>query len=560
MLGSTLRIVVCACIALVAAALVQGDAFTARAAAVPSPSGIPSAPSVPQPFGGIASPTPTPPPSARFVTPTPSAQLPPPTPSIPITTTIGHIGDLERAGAGPLPANPPSAHHPHRNTQPSALAVYLSDSDPSVQARAAIAIGRLRNVAGDGYLIAVLQSSTASDDVKAAAAFALGTIGSTDATSALSSALSRGSSVVAGAAADSLGRIGGDYVIDPLVRALSSRDPYIRGKAAVGLGEAADVVAPPRTLDAPYRQSAGRALSGAMRYERDPEAKWREAWAIGRSLFAEDQADLRTMIADPQELVREFAAQGMRRLRDQKYALALHLAANDSSWRVRVEVARALAALRDNTKVNLTPPAVPDDDLAKPPPVATSAPFGDHPEVAIVTTKGTIVVELFPDEAPYTVDNFLYLVDHGFYDNQQLFRVIQDFVIQGGDPTNGGNDGGPGYTIPAELNPVEQLTGVLAFGLDYPDNKHADVDSAGSQFYITQSPQLHLDINFSTFGRVVKGLAVVDAIREHSADTPEARKLPADLVLQMYRCQPVIAQTDDIEHLLRNGEVGYSAQ
>ena len=68
--------------------------------------------------------------------------------------------------------------------------------------------------------------------------------------------------------------------------------------------------------------------------------------------------------------------------------------------------------------------------------------YGDHPEVAIVTSKGVIVVELFPDEAPYNVDNFLYLVDRGYYDNQQLFRVIQNFVIQGGDPTNGGGDGG----------------------------------------------------------------------------------------------------------------------
>ena len=429
-----------------------------------------------------------------------------------------------------------------------------------MQARAAIALGRLHNVAGIPALVGVLQSQSASEQVKADAAFALGTIHSQDGQAALIAAALHGSPEVAGAAADALGRIGGDTVIDPLVRLLSSRDPYIRGKAAIGIGEATATVAPPRPIDNAYRSNAGRAIATSITYERDPEAKWRMAWAIGRSLYDIDQASLRTMIADPQELVRQYAAQGMRRLKDQKYALALHLAVNDPSWRVRVEVARALAALKDTTKVDLTPPAVPADDQKMPKALAPGAPYGAHPQVAIVTTKGVIVVELFPDQAPYNVDNFLYLVDRGYYDNQQLFRVIQNFVIQGGDPTNGGGDGGPGYTVPAELNPLEQLTGVLALGLDYPDNLHADVDSGGSQFYITESPQLHLDVNFSTFGRVVKGMAVVDAIRVHDAESPADRAKPADIVTKMFRCEPVSSQSPDVEHLLRSKEIGYDAR
>lgn len=500
-----------------------------------------------------AAPTPVPSPSPAQAT----NVLPPPSPSIPDSTTIGKIGALERAGAGPLPAKD---HHPRRETQPSALVPYLKNDDPAVQARAAIAIGRLRSTAGVGPLVDVLQSSTASDDVKAAAAFALGVIHSTDGEAALVAAALHGSSQVAGAAADSLGRIGGDPVIDPLDRLIKSRDPYVRGMAAIGIGEATATIAPPRPIDSSYRVNAGVAVANAIQYERDPEAKWREAWAIGRSLYDVDQASLRTMIADPQELVRQYAAQGMRRLKDQRYALALHLAANDPSWRVRVEVARALAVLRDNTHVDLTPPAVPASDRSLPKALPTSAPYGPHPQVAIETTKGVIVVEMFPDEAPYNVDNFLYLVDHGYYDQQQLFRVIQNFVIQGGDPTNGGDDGGPGYSVPAELNPLQQLTGVLALGLDYPDNLHADVDSGGSQFYITESPQLHLDINFTTMGRVVKGMAVVDAIREHDAQSAADRAKPADIVKKMYRCEPVTPQTDDIERLLRTKEIGYNAQ
>lgn len=515
------------------------------AAPTPSPSG--SRTPLPSPKATAAPPTATP------VT----NVLPPPSPSIPDTTTIGKIGVLERAGAGPLASKD---HHPRRATLPSALAPYLKDSDPAIQARAAVAIGRLRYTAGVGSLVEVLQSQTASDDVKTAAAFSLGVIHSTDGQAALIAAALHGSSEVAGAAADSLGRIGGDGVVDPLTRLLRSHDPYVRGMAAIGIGEATSTVAPPRYMDSQYRLNAGRAIATAIQFEHDPEAKWREAWAIGRSLYDVDQDSLRPMIADQNELVREFAVQGMRRLKDQKYALALHLAANDPSWRVRVEVERALVAMRDNTHVDLTPPAVPQSDQSQPTALATSAPYGPHPQVAIVTTKGVIVIEMFPDEAPYNVDNFLYLVDRGYYDDQQLFRVIQDFVIQGGDPTNGGADGGPGYSVPAELNPLLQLTGVLALGLDYPDNLHADVDSGGSQFYVTESPQLHLDVNFTTMGRVVRGMAVVDAIRIHDADSAADRAKPADIVKKMYRCEPVTPQTPDIENLLRTKEIGYSAQ
>ena len=532
-------------IAVLASALVLG---AAARASQPSPS--PSATAAPSAA-----------PAARATASAPAtAILPPPSPSLPDTTTFGKIGELERAGAGPLPAVPASAHHPVRLTPPSAFDAYLSDADPAIAARAAIAVGRLRNPNGVPALVGVLQSRTASDDVKAAAAFALGVIGSTAGEGALAGAALHGPSPVAGAAADSLGRIGGDSVIDPLTRALVSHDAYVRGQAALALGEATDKRSQPVPVDPLFRQTAGKALASAIAYERDPEVKWRMAWAIGRALYAEDQATLRTMIADPQELVRAMAAKGMGYLKDPKYILALHLAATDSSWRVRVEVQRSLAAMKDNTPVDLTPPAVPADDQTQPKAVVPGTPWGDHPEVAIVTTKGVIVVELFPEIAGYNVDNFLYLVDRGFYDNEQLFRVIQDFVIQGGDPTNGGGDGGPGYSVPGELNQLEQLTGVLALGLDYTDNVHADLDSGGSQFYITESPQLHLNRNFSTFGRVVKGMAVVDAIRVHDAETPADAKKPADLVLKMYRCEPVIDQTPATELLLRTKEIGYDAR
>jgi peptidyl-prolyl cis-trans isomerase B (cyclophilin B) len=220
----------------------------------------------------------------------------------------------------------------------------------------------------------------------------------------------------------------------------------------------------------------------------------------------------------------------------------------------------ALAALRDPTRVNLKPPEIPAADKTEPVPVASSAPAGDHPQVAIVTNKGVIVLELFPEAAPYSVDSFLSLVDRGFYNGLTYFRVISDFVVQGGDPKNTG-DGGPGYSIPAELNSLEQLTGIISYGLDYDTKTNTPlIDSAGSQYYITQSPQLHLDRAFTVFGRVVKGMSVVDNI----SDQPDAPRPPGigppDIAKRVYRCEPVTPQTDEVERKLRTAEIGYDAR
>jgi cyclophilin family peptidyl-prolyl cis-trans isomerase len=135
--------------------------------------------------------------------------------------------------------------------------------------------------------------------------------------------------------------------------------------------------------------------------------------------------------------------------------------------------------------------------------------------------------------------------------------VIPDFVVQGGNPDAGkpNGSGGPGFNVPDEVNPIEQLTGMLALGLDYNEQNKPILDSAGSQYYITESPQLHLDESFSTFGRVVKGLAVVYNTTTHDPNKPN---IPADMVTRMYRCEPVTPQTPEIELKLRTVEAGYN--
>jgi peptidyl-prolyl cis-trans isomerase B (cyclophilin B) len=486
-------------------------------------------------------------------TPVPSrGNLPPPTPSASSSTPFGEIGLLERSRTQvPLPAN-------WLSTTLSALDKYLDDRDPSVQARAVLALGRIGDAASDPTLVTVLGDGRRADSVRAMAAFSLGLIASPDSAPVLAEATRRDSPVIAAAAAGALGRIGGAAVVDELTQLVSDRDAGVREQAAVGLGEVALPGA--QSIDFAHRQAAADKLSQSIFSERDPEVRWREAWALGRAFYQNSAPTLRRLLTDDEELVRLYAVSGLRRLKDRSYALPIRLEANDPSWRVRWEVRYALNALHDPTRVNVRPSPVPKEDLVEPTPLASSAPFGAHPQVAIVTNKGVIVLELFPDEAPYSVDNFLSLVDRGFYNGLSYFRVISDFVVQGGDPTNSG-DGGPGYSIPAELNPVEQLTGIISYGLDYDTRANTPLlNTAGSQYYITQSPQLHLDRAFTVFGRVVKGMAVVDDISDQP-DPPRPPGIgPPDEAKQVYRCVPVTPQTDDVEQKLRTVEIGYGAQ
>ena len=126
----------------------------------------------------------------------------------------------------------------------------------------------------------------------------------------------------------------------------------------------------------------------------------------------------------------------------------------------------------------------------------------------IETDRGTIELELYPQHAPKTVNNFAFLAGEGFYDEVSFHRVIADFMIQGGDPTGTGR-GGPGYRFEDETrgNPLRHETGVISMA-------NAGPNTNGSQFFITHAPQPHLDGRHTVFGKVVQGQDVVDAIRQ----------------------------------------------
>src|SRR6059058_5976139 len=137
------------------------------------------------------------------------------------------------------------------------------------------------------------------------------------------------------------------------------------------------------------------------------------------------------------------------------------------------------------------------------------------------TNHGAIGLELFDDDAPKTVENFLKLVNDGFYDRVIFHRVIPDFMIQGGDPTGTGS-GGPGYSFEDEFNDHKVERGALAMA-------NAGPNTNGSQFFIvTTEAAPWLDGKHTVFGRVTEGMDVVDTISELPRD---ARDKPHDDVV-----------------------------
>ena len=122
----------------------------------------------------------------------------------------------------------------------------------------------------------------------------------------------------------------------------------------------------------------------------------------------------------------------------------------------------------------------------------------------IVTSKGAFTIEFLPDEAPLTVDNFIKLGRVGYFDGQTIPRVVPNFVIQAGDP-RGDQNGGPGYQIRCEINEAPFDRAAVGMAL-------SGKDTGGSQWFVTHSPQPHLDGGYTVFGRVISGMDVVDKI------------------------------------------------
>ena len=142
----------------------------------------------------------------------------------------------------------------------------------------------------------------------------------------------------------------------------------------------------------------------------------------------------------------------------------------------------------------------------------------DKPVVSMyIEGYGSVVVELYPEYAPNTVNNFISLVKSGFYDNNTFHRLSKGFVLQGGDPTGTGT-GGPGYSIKGEFatngvvnNTLKHEKGIISMA------RAGHPDSAGSQFFIMLGKAEHLDGSYAAFGKVIQGMDIVEYIEKREA-------------------------------------------
>lgn len=431
------------------------------------------------------------------------------------------------------------------------LATDLNGSDSHLATRAALAIGRTKDPAGVPLLQRHLHDK--NDAVRAMAVYGLGLIGTGAGAQELTVALiADRSSAVRVAALDAIGRyenahrlpLANEMIAASTVGAVlkGDRDPIVRARAATAFES--------------FRNSqlgdyVSRQLLAAWQAERNQDVRWHIMWTIFRGYANRvPRTVLSAALHDRNELVRIEAVRSYGKLKNKDAIAALVPLTQDPSWRVQLQALDAIRQLKGEPlteHLKEIPPGIHTPPVrvqnyaeiaplprpavtGKPgPPTAANAILtpdiypvsaalmdgpapGPHPRVRIKTTKGTMTVTLYPEWAPLTVENFLNLTNRGYFDGGRWFRIVPDFVVQTGDPTGTG-DGDAGYSIPAEENPLEQRSNVISMGLNY-DTNGAIRDSAGTQFYITLSPQLHLNRDFTVFGEVTNGLEVLGRLVE----------------------------------------------
>jgi cyclophilin family peptidyl-prolyl cis-trans isomerase len=182
----------------------------------------------------------------------------------------------------------------------------------------------------------------------------------------------------------------------------------------------------------------------------------------------------------------------------------LKAALGDREWAVRLRALELLEAMDPAADAQAIRPVPGTAAVAYDTPDMLAPKFSPH--IYLETRHGLVEIELAVNEAPLTAQTILTLARKGFFTGIPFHRVVPNFVVQGGDP-RGDGEGGPGYTIRDEINQVPYLRGTVGMALDWRD-------TGGSQFFITHSPQPHLDARYTVFGRVVNGMDVVDKLQQ----------------------------------------------
>jgi cyclophilin family peptidyl-prolyl cis-trans isomerase/HEAT repeat protein len=328
----------------------------------------------------------------------------------------------------------------------------------------AAALTTLAQIDADAFFT-VLSSLDADShwSVRAAVATALGTLGAERAEARLTAMLSDSDARVVPAVITALAAAKAPSAADVARSRLASEDPVIRMAAARALATLASSAAVPALREALVRADT-----------------------------------------DTTYVARAAMLEALHTLDGAQAADVLTTALGDRDWAVRVKAAALLRTQQPGT------PAAP----VTPAPVSTMPELTDlnallrpavTPTAYLDTTQGSLQIELAVVDAPRTVAHFTALVRQGFYTNVPWHRVIPDFVAQAGDP-RGDGEGGPGFTMRDELNQRPFLRGTVGIALDW-------ADTGGSQFFITHTPQPHLDARYPVFGQVIGGMDVVDRLQ-----------------------------------------------
>jgi cyclophilin family peptidyl-prolyl cis-trans isomerase/HEAT repeat protein len=340
----------------------------------------------------------------------------------------------------------------------------LGDRDPLIRAAA---LKSASSVASEEFIL-ILSGLDPDPDwhVRASLASLLGTLPRQSALPRLVSMLSDSDQRVIAAVLTSLVKLNAPGIGDILLDHLKSDDPVVRASAASGIGE--------------LRLPAGaQALPAAYQFA------LRDSTYVARAAII--------------EAFSEYGVSVSRSLLD--------VALGDKDWAVRVRAATLLrqAEPQTDTAARIRPAPTRLSREASQSSVLTAPQFST--QAFIDTDRGTVQIELAVLDAPLMVENFVALARRGFYNGLTFHRVVPDFVIQGGDP-RGDGEGGPGYTVRDEISERPYLRGTVGIALDWQD-------TGGSQFFITHTPQPHLDAKYTVIGRVVAGMEVVDRIQQN---------------------------------------------
>ena len=233
------------------------------------------------------------------------------------------------------------------------------------------------------------------------------------------------------------------------------------------------------------------------------------ARAIGQLKFPAGAAALRDAYrswqGDGSSDARDAALTALARYGAAEATDTLKAALADKDWAMRLKAASLVRDLDPSIETAHAIRPAPGSPIAAYDAVDLVAP-SVSPHAFIETAKGTVEIELSVIDAPQTARNFMTLARKGYFNGLQIHRVVPNFVVQDGDPRGDGS-GGPGYTIRDELNDRPYVRGTVGMAL-------SGVDTGGSQFFITHSPQPHLDAKYTVFGHVVSGMEIVDRLQQ----------------------------------------------